>query len=113
MNPFATATRHFMPSKLRYRIGWKLSSFYTVEVGRIGVGALWVGVGLVEKVTQSVIYTPKERVVGDIVDMVRKELQERGDFRMRDDIMVFQLPPNDRNVKYVAYHTDFIKVFIS
>ena len=95
---------------LRYQIGWKPSAFYVVEIGKIGVAALWVAVGVVENVSRPVSYTAEERVTGDVVDLVRKELQERGEFRARDNIMVFQLPPNTRGVKYVAYHTDFIKV---
>ena len=101
------------PVKLQYQIGHKQSAFYTVEVGKIGVAALWVTVGEVESVAHPVTYTAEERVTGGVVDLVRKELQDRADFRMRDDLMIFQLPPNDRGVKYVAYHTDFIKVLLS
>ena len=67
-------------------------------------------VGDSEWVQRTVIYKEHDRVTGTAAATTLRILLERQEVSSKGTIMIFRLPPNDRNVKYVAYNAQWIEV---
>lgn len=87
--------------------------FWPVKIKVNGNGwanKIEVHLGTPEIIVNTPKYDNTERMNGRWEEIVQDSLQERGDIHYNEGIMLFQLPPNDRDIKYVAYPTSCIDV---
>ena len=93
--------------------------FWPVEIQENNVGAhgkrfkkVDIILGSPEIIVNTPGYDDTERMNGRWEEIVQNRLHDRGDIHYGEGIMLFQLPPNNRNIKYVAYPTSCIEVIV-
>ena len=88
-------------------------TFWPVEIEKnfsIYQKDIKVHIGPSEIIVNRPKYDDTERMNGRWEEIVQDSLLERGDIHYNEGIMLFELPSNDRNIKYVAYPTSCIEV---